>query len=124
MLLTEILAASTADRLINGMFPNILSSNIFVRILYRFWIWMSMMVPTSTWWYRSADAFIFCRKSQSFLGPILIFVVLIIAKILTFFIPIKTKPRKIPTKVDKPKEKEEEKEKENEKVVEDKEKKD
>lgn len=118
MLLPEILAASTADRLINGMFPNILSSNIFVRIIYRFWIWMSMMVPTSTWWYRSADAFIFCRKSQKFLGPILIFVILIIAKIMTFFIPIKKKPRRIPNQnppKEEPKEEEKEKQKEDEK---------
>lgn len=105
MLLPEMLAASTADRLINGMFPNILTKgNLFVRILYRFWIWMSMMVPTSTWWYRSADAFIFVRKSQHFLGPILIFAVLIIAKVLTIFIPIKSKPRRVPVPADKPKE--------------------
>ena len=109
MLLPEMLAASTADRLINGMFPDILTKgNIFVRIIYRFWIWMSMMVPTSTWWYRSAEAFIYCRKSQKFLGPILIFVVLIVAKILTFFIPIKSKPRKVPNPSNPPKEPKEE----------------
>lgn len=115
MLLPEMLMATTADQLINGMFPDLLTKgNIFVRILYRFWIWMSMLVPTSTWWYRTADAFIFVRQSQKYFGSFLILLVLILAKITSFFVKVKPRKRKVAQNETETKEKVDEKKNENE----------
>ena len=95
MLLPEMIAAVSADQLINHMFPNLLKTTpIFINVIYRFWIWWSMLVTTSTWWYRSAEAFIFVRKSQDFFGSIVIFLVFIIAKITSLFIKPKRHQRK------------------------------
>ncbi|OHT13908.1 MBOAT family protein [Tritrichomonas foetus] len=95
MLLPEMLAATTADQLINGMFPNLIKNGNFVVVLiYRFWIWMSMLVTTSTWWYRSADAFFFVRKSQDYFGTILIFIVFAVVKVTSLFIKVKPRVRK------------------------------
>ncbi|KAH0790500.1 MBOAT family protein [Histomonas meleagridis] len=74
LLLPEMIAAQKADLLIHQMFGDVANVGpIVVRLIYRFWIWMSMFNATSTWWYRTFDSFFFVRRSNGYLGTILTF---------------------------------------------------
>ncbi|KAH0795539.1 MBOAT family protein [Histomonas meleagridis] len=106
LLLPEMVASQKADSLIHQMFGDVANNSpLPIRIIYRFWIWMSMFNATSTWWYRTADAFFFVRKSNGYLGTIITFSNCIIMYILSLV--IKPKNKKEDEKKDIPKKKNE-----------------
>lgn len=90
LLLPEMIASTVADQYLNQCFPQTPTQPFIIKCLYRIWVVLSMMNTTSTWWYRTFDAFFFVRKSNGYSGTIIIFAMLAI----TYLCMIIIKPQR------------------------------
>lgn len=94
LVLPEMLAATTADRLIHSLFGSTSGFALPFKLLNTFWIWLSMFDTTASWWYRTYDSFFFVKKSNNYLGTIIVFSVFAVLKIISLFKkPIPKKPK-------------------------------
>lgn len=101
MLLPEMLASTTADRIIHSLFGDTDNFSLPMKVLNTFWVWLSMFDTTASWWYRTYDSYFFVKKSNDYLGTILVFLVFIIFEVLSIFkkpLPKNTKKEESKTK--------------------------
>ncbi|OHT10969.1 MBOAT family protein [Tritrichomonas foetus] len=109
LVLPEMLCSTVADSTMLRYIPyNKMPT--WMKGLYHFWVILSMFNTTSTWWYRSKYAFFFVRKSNNYIGTIIIFTVFVAGELLKLVKKPPPKVRNIKKDDEKAKEEKEKKE--------------
>jgi hypothetical protein len=90
--LFEMLGSVIADEILLKNFP-LSEMSIFGRVLYFLWEQTVMFTAVCSWWYHTATAFFFVRKTHYFTGSIAI-VALLVPMLLYSALVKKTKPKR------------------------------
>ena len=91
LLLPEMICSTVADNIILRYCP-FNEMPFWGKLVYHFWVILAMFNSTSTFWYRTSEAFFFVRRSNNYIGTIITVAVFVFCEILTL---VKRPPKRI-----------------------------